>query len=187
MNCLTFLNKSLQKCKHSIYFSTKPTWESTTPFKPPIKKGYVIKVYDGDTITIASKLPYRNSKMYRWSVRIRGIDCPEMKTNNNEEKNIAKIAQSTLSDMILHKHVKLENVNNDKYGRVLADVIYKNRNISTFMLENKLAVPYFGKTKIPPKSWLNYYNGQEEIISQNNKKKAIKKGHVKLDETFDII
>ena len=122
--------KSLYKSLITKCYPTTPTWNTTVPFKPPIKKGYVIKVYDGDTITIASKLPYLNSKMYRWSVRIRGIDCPEMKTHNKEEKQMAKLAQETLSKMILNNYVMLENVNNDKYGRVLADVYYKKTNIS---------------------------------------------------------
>jgi hypothetical protein len=33
-------------------------WEDTQEFTFPIKGGKVIKVYDGDTITIASKLPF---------------------------------------------------------------------------------------------------------------------------------
>ena len=32
--------------------------EEIKKFIPPIKNGRVIKVYDGDTITIVSKLPY---------------------------------------------------------------------------------------------------------------------------------
>jgi len=40
-------------------------WEDTTPFVFPISGGQVIKVYDGDTITIASKLPYDSSPLYR--------------------------------------------------------------------------------------------------------------------------
>ena len=33
-------------------------WKDTIPFIPPITKGKVIKVYDGDTITIACRLPF---------------------------------------------------------------------------------------------------------------------------------
>ena len=54
-------------------------WEDTVEFTFPIKGGRVIKVYDADTITIASKLPYDDSPMYRLSVRLNGIDTPEMK------------------------------------------------------------------------------------------------------------
>ena len=33
-------------------------YKDTIPFIPPITTGKVIKVYDGDTLTLASKLPY---------------------------------------------------------------------------------------------------------------------------------
>ena len=42
--------------------SEVPTWKNTKPFVPPLKEGIVIKVYDGDTITIASKLPFKESR-----------------------------------------------------------------------------------------------------------------------------
>ena len=69
-------------------FSTSkpPTW-NTVPFKPPIHNGYVIKVYDGDTIT-CNKLHYSKSPMYRWSVRIRGIDTPEQEQRILKKKII---------------------------------------------------------------------------------------------------
>ena len=144
----------------SPFRSKCPEWGNTIPFKPPIDGGWVIKVYDGDTITIASKLPYKKSPLYRWSVRINGIDCPEMKSHNKNEKKVAEIAQSKLSEIILNKRVKLENVSNDKYGRVLADVYYRKLNIDEFMLKNRLAVEYHGKTKEPPKDWLKFYNNE---------------------------
>jgi endonuclease YncB( thermonuclease family) len=41
-------------------------WNDTVPFVPPITKGRVIKVYDGDTITIAARLPHPKSPLYRF-------------------------------------------------------------------------------------------------------------------------
>jgi len=160
---MSILNRMscLPKCFGVRRFRSPPiSWENTIPFKPPITGGIVIKVYDGDTITIASKLPYKSSPLYRWSVRIKGIDCPEMKTKNKNEKMVAEIAQCKLENMILHKNVKLENVSNDKYGRVLADVVYRKTSIGEFMIKNRLAVEYFGKTKEPPKDWLKFYNSE---------------------------
>jgi endonuclease YncB( thermonuclease family) len=72
-----------------------------------IEKGIVIKVYDGDTITIASKLPYRDSKLYRFSVRLNGIDCPEIKGKTAQEKQCAQIAKQEMSDLVLNKMVTL--------------------------------------------------------------------------------
>ena len=43
-------------------------WEDTVEFTFPIQGGRVIKVYDADTITIASKLPFDDSPIYRLSV-----------------------------------------------------------------------------------------------------------------------
>ena len=39
-------------------------WADTVEFTFPIQGGRVIKVYDGDTITIASKLPFNDSPLY---------------------------------------------------------------------------------------------------------------------------
>ena len=37
-------------------------------FIPPVNSGRVVKVYDGDTITVASKIPnLKNSKIYKFS------------------------------------------------------------------------------------------------------------------------
>ena len=53
-------------------------YKNTTPFIPPVTSGKVIKVYDGDTITIASTLPFRDNRntIYRFSVRLGDIDSP---------------------------------------------------------------------------------------------------------------
>ena len=133
------------------------TWHDTVPFVPPIECGLVIKVYDGDTITIASTLPYKGSRIYRFSVRLNGIDTPEMKTKDASEKAIAEKAQKTLSDMILGQWVTLKNTDNDKYGRLLADVWFQGTNMNQWMLDNRLAVPYDGGTKITPANWEVYY------------------------------
>ena len=83
-------------------------WEDTEAFVAPITQGTVIKVYDGDTITIASKLPYNDSPLYRLSVRLNGIDTPEMKPSKNlpnREEHIKKAheAKDFLSNLILNK------------------------------------------------------------------------------------
>ena len=72
-----------------VHIPEKTKWEDTTPFVPPITRGRVIKVYDGDTITIAAKLPYQESHLYRFQVRLLGMDAPEMKTDDPAEKRIA--------------------------------------------------------------------------------------------------
>ena len=135
------------------------TWKNTIEFV-----GKVIKVYDCDTITIATQFPYsttlnESNIMYRFHVRLLGIDTPEMKTKNKDEKAIAHLAQKTLSDLILNKNVTLKNTSLDKYGRILANVYTENGiELSNWAITNRFAVSYDGGTKKSPKSWSDYYN-----------------------------
>ena len=168
------------------------TYKDTIIFKLPITNGKVIKVYDGDTITIATKLPYatgmsnqerphelwrrffgymnpfrtlcaprsqENSPFYRFSVRLRGIDCPELRTKNENEKHCAILAKDMIHNHIYQKIVTLENVAYDKYGRVLADVFLDGTNITDVLIDKRLAVVYDGGTKHCPDDWLAYYQG----------------------------
>jgi endonuclease YncB( thermonuclease family) len=128
-------------------------WNNTTPFVPPIKSGYVIKVYDGDTITIAAKMPYMNSPIYRFSVRLNGIDCPEIKSKSLIEKELALNARDALANKIMRKNVILHNVSLEKYGRLLADVYCEGIHMNQWMLNNKFALPYDGGKKTRPSEW----------------------------------
>uniref|UniRef100_A0A6C0D8T6 TNase-like domain-containing protein n=1 Tax=viral metagenome TaxID=1070528 RepID=A0A6C0D8T6_9ZZZZ len=131
-------------------------WKNTIPFVPPITSGYVIKVYDGDTITIASKLPYPNSPVYRFPVRLIAIDTPEIHGKNEDEKEAAKVAQQALEKLILNQTVMLKNVTTEKYGRILANIYLGEIDISEWMLKNKYAVKYDGGSKKIPNSWIKY-------------------------------
>ena len=117
------------------------------PFIPPISSGFVVKVYDGDTITILSKLPYKDSALYKFSVRLNGIDCPEIKGETLKEKQCAQIARDELSKLILNKHVILKDLKTEKYGRILAEVYLDDLHLNQYMLDKKLAVKYDGGTK----------------------------------------
>ena len=136
-------------------------WKDTQPFVVPIKGGRVIKVYDGDTITVANYLPYKGSPLYRFSVRLNGIDTPEIKGKNENEKKLAVIARDTLRDKILNHDVELRAVQSEKYGRVLATVYFKNENINQWMIDQHFAVEYDGGTKKVPDNWMKYYNDKK--------------------------
>jgi len=137
-----------------------PTWANTIPFVPPITRGFVIKVYDGDTITIAAQLPYPESPMYRFAVRLSNIDSPEIRGKSPEEKAAAIIARDALSARVLGRVVELRNTGCEKYGRLLADIYLPDESvpatghepppllhINSWMLTNGYAVPYDGGKK----------------------------------------
>ena len=158
----TILDKNLLDSnvlyKNYISDGTDIKWEDTVEFTFPIKGGRVIKVYDADTITIASKLPYDDSPMYRLSVRLNGIDTPEMKGKGilDDEKEAAKQAREFVSNLVLNKYVRLENIESEKYGRILADVYIGDIHLNEILLKERYAIKYDGGTKIKPNSWLKY-------------------------------
>jgi endonuclease YncB( thermonuclease family) len=128
-------------------------YKDTVPFVPPIHYGKVIKVYDGDTITIASVLPNTTSPIYRFSVRLNGIDTPEINGKTSTEKEFARFVRDALYEKIYGKFVELRNVGNEKYGRILAHVYLEGENINQWLIDSNYAVPYDGGTKSIPESW----------------------------------
>jgi micrococcal nuclease len=136
--------------------SQQVLWEHTTEFVFPVESGEVIKVYDGDTITIAAKLPYESSPLYRIHVRLNGIDTPEIKGKSPEEKELSKEARDSLSNLLLHKKVQLKNVSSEKYGRLLADVHLDELHVNQWLVDQRYAVKYDGGAKKVPVSWKEY-------------------------------
>lgn len=142
---------------------THVEYKETIPFIPPVTGGKVVKVYDGDTITVATTLPLRDTPntVYRFSVRLNGIDTPEIRTKCAEEKEIAKLARQQLADLCLGKIVKLTNVSTEKYGRLLADIHLtddtQTTHLNKWMVTQRLAVSYGGGTKVSPASWKQYH------------------------------
>jgi micrococcal nuclease len=136
-------------------------WDETIAFTFPITGGQVIKVYDADTITIASKLPYDASPLYRLSVRLNGIDTPEIKGKGvgEDEKQAAAEARDFVSNLVLHKYVRLENIESEKYGRILADVFIGDIHLNELLIKERYAVRYDGGTKAKPASWRQYRQG----------------------------
>jgi len=145
-------------------------WKNTIPFTPYITSGKVIKIHDGDTITICAYFPYDRLKVpeniansiYRWNVRLLGVDCPEITSKDEIEKNCSKRIQREMFDLLIEKNVRLENVSYDKYGRILANVILEENtgeiNINEWLISKRYAVRYDGGTKHKPLNWENYIN-----------------------------
>ena len=90
-------------------------------------------------------------------MRLNGIDCPEIKGKDENEKQCAQIAKEEMSNLILNKIVTLKNVKTEKYGRILADVYIDELHLNNHLIQKRLAVVYDGGTKISPKNWMEYY------------------------------
>lgn len=134
--------------------------DKTIPkYIPQISEGRVVNVYDGDTIHIVGFV-INNPQLFKFSVRLNGIDCPEMKSGkslDSTEHEIAVLAQQYISNIVCGNIVNLKNVSLDKYGRLLADVYYKDLHLNKELVNKRLAVCYDGKAKTSPLSWKKYY------------------------------
>jgi micrococcal nuclease len=107
----------------------------------------VYKVYDGDTISVI----FRWHKQYiKTSCRIIGIDTPEIRTKNLEEKKLGIEARDFLRTLIFDKVVKIKLYKNDKYGRPLIDVFtLDGQSIKDILIAKNYAKHYDGGTKVP--------------------------------------
>lgn len=106
-----------------------------------------IKNYDADTITFNIKdiHPIVGKKI---SVRVRGVDTPEIKTKNQCEKTKGRNAQKLVRNLLKRaKRIDLENIGRGKYFRIVADVIIDGKNLTEYLLKNNLAYSYNGGTK----------------------------------------
>lgn len=138
---------------NNISYLDNILYKETKIFIPQINFAKVIKVYDGDTITVASKLPFKESPIYRFSVRLRSIDSPEIKGKSDQECQLAIKSRDALHNLIFGKIIELKNNGKEKYGRLLADIYYKDIHINKWMVDNGYAIKYDGGKKIRDVAW----------------------------------
>ena len=106
----------------------------------------VISVYDGDTFKI--NLNCKEEVLCgNISVRVRGVDCPEIKGKTAKEKRLAKKAKTFTENFLSAAPVNLKNCGRDKYFRLLCDVKVHEEDLAEALLKAGLAYPYDGGTK----------------------------------------
>jgi len=158
------------------------TYKTCIPYIPNITYGKVVKVYDGDTITIATRIP-NDTTVYRFTVRLLGIDSPEMKSQYENEKQLAIQSQNALATLIMDKIVRIGTITFEKYGRILANVYCEGINVSDWMIDNGYAVAYNGKTKQIPDAWRSEATKSEATKSEATKSEATKSEATKSEAT----
>ena len=107
--------------------------------------------YDGDTITfnLLDLHPIIGEKI---SVRVNGIDTPEIKGKCEKEKYDAQQARDMVADILKDaEKIDLKNMKRGKYFRIVADVYVGGENIADMLIEAGMAVKYDGGKKI--KDW----------------------------------
>ena len=110
----------------------------------------ILRVVDGDTVDVDIDLGF-GVWMHKERVRINGIDTPESRTRDKEEKVRGLLAKKYLSES-LKKGKKLvlktyKDYETGKFGRILGDVWIDGKSINAQMIKDFMAVPYNGQSK----------------------------------------
>lgn len=107
----------------------------------------VVDVYDGDTITVIFRF---GNCFYNKKCRIYGIDTPEIRTKNSDEKKAGFEAKEYLKSLVLGKVLWAAFDKEDKYGRLLATLWFdkdSTESIDKIMIRAGHGYSYYGKTK----------------------------------------
>ena len=107
----------------------------------------VTSIYDGDTFRANIK-GFSAVIGEHMSIRINGIDTPELRGKCDEEKQLARLAkQFTVERLRAAKSVVLKNIKRGKYFRLIADVYVDGVNLGEQLVRQGHAIRYKGNTK----------------------------------------
>ncbi|HEY3309064.1 MAG TPA: thermonuclease family protein [Desulfuromonadaceae bacterium] len=99
-------------------------------------EGVVRKVYDGDTILLATR------EESRLKLRLYGIDAPETVKPGQEGQPFGEVSKRTLMYKIMGRSISAEIVDIDQYHRAVAVIRYSGRDINREMVAEGLAWAY---------------------------------------------
>jgi len=108
----------------------------------------ITRIVDGDTVDAEIDLGF--DIIYKSRVRLYGIDTPESRTRDLDEKARGKLAAKFLSDAILHADTLVIQTKLDKkgkFGRVLGVIVADGVDLNQALIDNHLAVAYTGQSK----------------------------------------
>jgi len=107
----------------------------------------IVKIIDGDTFDCILDLGF--DVLLEARVRMMGIDTPESRTRDEEEKKFGLLAKEWLKKN-LHGEILIQTeVDNEKgkFGRILGTVWAEGKNLNESMIQEHMAVAYFGQSK----------------------------------------
>ena len=104
------------------------------------------RIVDGDTLDCILDLGF-DVKLHKQRVRLAGIDTPESRTRNLEEKALGLKAKKRLEELCVGSF-KIKSLGKGKYGRILGIPYTEDgEDICAKLLKEKHAVEYWGGTK----------------------------------------
>ena len=104
-------------------------------------------VYDGDTFKVDFDCDV-DVFCKNMSIRINGIDTPEIRGTKGKEREMALKAKAFTKKYLENaKNIELKNLDRGKYFRLVSDVYVDDQNLATLLMEAGLAKPYDGGKK----------------------------------------
>ena len=103
--------------------------------------------YDGDTFDLEIDLGF-SIKIYK-SVRLAGVDTPELRGGTPETKALARFARDHAEWYIRYANKVFfkSTVWSGKYGRPVGDLICDGNSLADYLVAEGLAVPYDGGSR----------------------------------------
>ena len=113
-------------------------------------KAEIIAVIDGDTIEVDFDLGF-GVWLRKQRIRLEGIDTPESRTTDKEEKIRGQLSKEKLKEVLLkdkYIYVQTKLDPNEKFGRILAKISTPSGiEVNQWMISNHYAVAYQGENK----------------------------------------
>ena len=115
----------------------------------------ILRVVDGDTVDVDIDLGF-GVWLRKERVRIHGIDTPESRTRDLEEKKYGLAAKQFVKDILLvgsQQRLITEKDKTGKFGRILGKFLVhdvkedREMHLGQIMIREHQAVEYFGQSK----------------------------------------
>ena len=108
----------------------------------------IVRVIDGDSIIIDIDLGFSHW-IHGESIRLYGVDTPECRTRDAEEKAAGLLAKEFVEETL---HVggtyKLIIREKDEFGYLGVIMLSDKTSINAALVKERLAVPYYGQSKV---------------------------------------
>ena len=129
----------------------------------------ILRVVDGDTVDVDIDLGF-GIWMHKERVRLLGIDTPESRTRDKEEKKFGLLSKEYVKSRYPVGSMAILRTHKDKtgkFGRILGELIWEDSTINKIMVDEHYAVLYNGQSK-------------EDIEEQHleNRKRLIEAGKI---------
>ena len=105
------------------------------------------KVVDGDTVDVDIHLGF-NIRLENQRIRVQGIDAPESRTSDSDEKIFGLAAKKRVKELLCGDlQLVVSSDKNEKFGRILGDFKIGDRLMTDILIEEGHAVRYYGGDK----------------------------------------